>query len=624
MKPCFLFFKKPMRFFAKSHLCHPERIIMMEKSPRRVKNVEPPRSAVVAGEDAGAPFSYQAQARDSSVDSLPQIDGHRDMWKGLLWFWGFFLVALAILAAGCGAPQADKEYGGPDTGPTYGDLLIDSSIGDASTLIPPLASDASSHSVAALIYNGLVKYDGDLNLVGDLAESWEISPNGLVITFKLRRGVKWHDGAPFTAHDVMFTYRVMVDPQTPTAYGEDYKQVKKAEVLDDYMFRVTYPKPFAPALGSWTLAILPRHLLEGRDITESPLARQPVGTGPFKFEEWRAGDKIVLSYNPDYFEGRPYLNGYLYVVKPDLATMFLELKAGNIDRMGLTPLQYERQTAYAKFQRLFNKYKYVSFSYTYLGYNLEDPRFADRRVRQALTHAINRQEIVEGVLLGLGQEATGPYKPGTWFYNPDVPRFPYDPQKAKALLAEAGWRPNSQGILEKDGKPFEFTILTNQGNDLRVRTGEIIQRRLREIGIVVKLRTVEWAAFIKEFIDKGRFEAVLLGWTTGQDPDLFDIWHSTKTKPGELNFIHYKNPEVDRLLEEGRHTFDREKRRQAYFRFQEIIAEDQPYTFLFVPDALPAVHKRFRGIKPAPAGINYNFPKWYVPEGEQKYTMSPY
>lgn len=545
-------------------------------------------------------------------------------WQNLR-FWGFFLVAAAILAAaGCGSPQAEKEYGGPDTGPAYGDLLIEASIGDASTLIPPLASDAASHGVAGLIYNGLVKYDGDLNLVGDLAESWEISEDGLVITFKLRQGVKWHDGAPFTAHDVLFTYQVMVDPKTPTAYGEDYKQVKKAEVLDDYTFRVTYPQPFAPALGSWTLSILPKHLLEGRDITQSPLARQPVGTGPYRFEEWAAGDKIILSYNPDYFEGRPYLNGYIFLVKPDLATMFLELKAGNIDRMGLTPLQYKRQTAYAKFQRLFNKYKYVSFSYTYLGYNLEDPRFADRRVRQALTHAINKQEIVEGVLLGLGQEATGPYKPGTWFYNADVPRFPYDPKKARALLAEVGWRPNSGGILEKDGKPFEFTILTNQGNDLRVRTGEIIQRRLREIGIVVKLRTVEWAAFIKEFIDKGRFEAVLLGWTTGQDPDLYDIWHSSKTKPGELNFIHYKNPEVDRLLEEGRHTFDRAKRQEAYFRFQEIIAEDQPYTFLFVPDALPAVHKRFRGIKPAPAGINYNFPKWYVPKDEQKYTISPY
>lgn len=540
-------------------------------------------------------------------------------------FWWFLLLAAVLSgAAACGTPEGEKEYGGPDTGPAYGDLFIDGALGDASTLIPPLASDAPSHSIASLVYNGLLKYDGDLNLVGDLAESWEISPDGLTITFKLRRGVRWHDGQPFTARDCLFTYQVMVDPKTPTAYSEDYRQVKKAEVVDDYTFRVTYGKPFAPALGSWTLAMLPRHLLEGQDITRSPLARHPIGTGPYRFKEWRTGDRIVLTANPDYFDGRPYLNGYVYRVIPDLATMFMELKAGNLDRMGLTPLQYTRQTAYPKFQKLFNKYKYVSFSYTYLGYNLEDPRFADRRVRQALTHAINKQEIIQGVLLGLGREATGPYKPGLWFYNPEVPRFEYDPEKARALLAAAGWRANAEGRLEKDGKPFQFTILTNQGNDLRVRTGEIIQRRFKEVGIEVKLRTVEWAAFIKEFIDKGRFEAVLLGWTTGQDPDLYDIWHSSKTRPGELNFIHYQNPEVDRLLEEGRHTFDREKRRRAYFRLQEILAEDQPYTFLFVPDALPAVSKRFRGIKPAPAGIDYNFPKWYVPEGEQKYRLSPF
>ncbi|MDP3183044.1 MAG: peptide-binding protein [Desulfobaccales bacterium] len=543
----------------------------------------------------------------------------RRPWLGpVLW-----IALLMGLGFGCQPPEAERVFGGPDAGPAYGDLFIDASIGDASTLMPPLASDAASHGVASLIYNGLVKYDGDLNHIGDLAESWEISPDGLTITFKLRRGVKWHDGAPFTARDVLFTYQVMVDPKTPTAYSGDYLQVKKAEAMDDYTFRVTYPKPFAPALGSWGLAMLPRHLLAGKDITQSPLGRHPIGTGPYKFQEWKAGEKIALTYNPDYFEGRTYLNGFIYLVKPDLATMFLELKAGNIDRMGLTPLQYSRQTEYPKFQRLYQKYRYIPFSYIYLGYNLEDRRFADRRVRQALTYAINRKEIIEGVLLGLGQESTGPYKPGTWFYNPDVPRFDYNPEKAKALLGEAGWRPNSQGILEREGRPFEFTILTNQGNDIRVKTAEIIQRRLKEVGILVKIRTVEWAAFIKEFIDKGRFEAVLLGWNTGLDPDQYDIWHSSKTRPGELNFIHYNNPQVDALLEEGRHTFDREKRRRAYFKFQEIIAADQPYTFLFVPDALPAIHKRFRGIKPAPAGIDYNFNKWYVPKDEQKYTRSP-
>ena len=541
--------------------------------------------------------------------------------------WLVFLLLIAFMAAviiGCKAQEEEKTYGGPDTGPAYGDLFIDASIGDASTLLPPLAVDAASANINSLIYNGLVKYDGNLNLVGDLAESWDISPDGLTITFHLRKGVKWQDGAPFTAQDVLFTYQVMVDPKTPTAYSGDYLQVKKAEAPDDYTFRVTYPQPFAPALGSWGLNILPRHLLAGVDLTKSPLARHPVGTGPYIFKEWRAGEKIALAYNPNYFEGRPYLNGYVYLVKPDTATMFMELKAGNLDRMGLNAIQYSRQTEYPKFQRMYQKYRYMPFSYIYLGYNLNDSRFADRRVRQALTHAINKKEIIEGVLMGLGEEATGPYKPGTWYYNPNVPKFPYDPAKAKALLAAAGWTPNADGVLTKDGAPFAFTILTNQGNDTRQRTAEIIQSRLRAVGILVKIRQVEWAAFLKEFIEKGRFEAILLGWNTGLDPDQFDIWSSTKTKPGELNVIGYKNPEVDALLAAGRHTFDREKRRQAYFRFQEIVAEDQPYTFLFVPDALPAISRRFRGIKPAPAGIDYNFIKWYVPQGEQKYTMSPY
>ena len=172
-------------------------------------------------------------------------------WSNRFYLLFFCWLSWPRRLVGCKPPEAEKTYGGPDTGPAYGDLFIDASIGDASTLLPPLASDAASHAIIGLVYNGLVKYDGDLNLVGDLAESWQVSPDGLTITFKLRHGVKWHDGAPFTAQDVLFTYQVMVDPKTPTAYSGDYLQVKKAEAPDDYTFRVTYPQPFAPALGSW-------------------------------------------------------------------------------------------------------------------------------------------------------------------------------------------------------------------------------------------------------------------------------------------------------------------------------------------------------------------------------------
>ena len=532
------------------------------------------------------------------------------------------LLALLVLAGCTDGPDSGTVRGRHAGVPAYGDTLVTGSIGEASTLIPILASDAASHTIAGYIYNGLLKYDKDLNLVGDLAQSWEVSPDGLVITFHLRRGVKWQDGHEFTSQDVLYTYRVTIDPKTPTAYAEDFKQVKKVETPDPYTVRVTYDHPFAPALASWGTSILPAHLLEDKDITKSELARRPVGTGPYRLREWVAGQKVVLETYDGYFEGRPYIARVVDRLIPDSATMYMELKAGGIDMMGLTPVQYERQTTGNKFLSRFTKYRYPASSYVYMGYNLKNPLFSDKRIRRAMGHAINMDEIIHGVLLGLGRVANGPFKPGTWAHDPKVKGPDYNPAEARRLLAEAGWREkDSDGVLVKDGKPFQFTVLTNQGNAERLKTAQIIQQRLRDVGIDMKIRVIEWASFITHFIDKRNFEAVILGWTVGQDPDIFDVWHSSKTGPKELNFIGYKNPEVDRFIEEGRGTFDQEKRRQCYWRIQEILAEEQPYTFLYVPDALPVVSSRFRGIQPAPAGISYNFIKWYVPRDEQKYTQ---
>ena len=533
------------------------------------------------------------------------------------------LLMILSLAA-CGkSPQAESVHPKGDKPPAFGDILVHGDIGDASNLIPLLASDSASHAVAGMVFNGLVKYDKNMNVVGDLAESWDITHNGLVITFHLRKGVKWHDAKPFTSADVLYTYQVTTDPKTPTAYAGDFLKIKKAEALDDYTFRVTYDKPFAPALISWASAILPKHLLAGKDITKSPLTRHPIGTGPYKFKEWVAGQKIILVANDDYFEGRPYIDGRVTRIIPDTATMFLELRAQNIDMMGLTPLQYTRQTDNNLFKENFNKYRYLSFAYTYLGYNLKNPLFTDKRVRQAISYAINKDEIVSGVLLGLGKPATGPYKHGTWAHNDKVKTYNYDPAKARELLSQTGLTDtNNDGVLEKDGKPFEFEILTNQGNETRQKCAEIIQRQLKEVGIIVKIRIVEWSAFVTNFINKRRFDAVILGWTIPLDPDAYDVWHSSKTAAEELNFVSYKNPEADDILEKGRSTFNQDERKKYYDRFQEILAEDQPYTFLYVPEDLIIISSRFRGIEPAPIGIGHNVIKWYVPKDEQKYTMT--
>jgi peptide/nickel transport system substrate-binding protein len=505
----------------------------------------------------------------------------------------------------------------------YGDALVVASIGEPSNLIPMLASDSASHDISGLIYNGLIKYDTDLTLTGDLAESWKVSEDGLTITFHLKKDIIWEDGVPFTANDVAFGFKTIIDPKTPTAYSGDFMQVKEAVVVDKHTFKVTYEKPFAPALSTWgNMVILPKHLLENKDITKSPLTRKPLGLGPFKLIKWQSGDKLILQSNPDYFEGQPYLDNYIYKIIPDISTQFLELQTGSIDMMSLTPLQYSRQTNSIYFKENFQKYKYPSRGYTYLGFNFKHPPFQDKRVRQAISYAIDKQEIIDGILFGLGLEATGPYVPNTWAYNPNVKKYPYNLNKAKQLLNSAGWSDtDNDGILDKDGKPFEFTIITNQGNSQRLRTATIIQWRLEMAGIKVNILVLEWSTFINERIDTRLFEAVLLGWGIGLDPDQHDIWHSSKTGEKEFNFISYNNKEVDQLLEQGRRTFDKEKRKKAYFKFQEIIAEEVPYIFLYVPYALPIVHKRIKNIKAEPIGISYNLNKWYVPKALQKHTL---
>ncbi len=538
-----------------------------------------------------------------------------------------YIFLLLSILSGCkdkpsGTLQSDLKNN--SSGPAYGDTLIEGIIGEPSILIPMLAGDSASHSVSGLIFNGLVKYGTDLSVVGDLAGSWDISHDGLVITFHLRRGVKWADGTEFTADDVMFGFKTITDEKTPTAYKEDFLQVKKAEVIDAYTFRVTYEKPFAPALTSWgNLVVLPSHLLEGKDITKSELTRNPVGLGPYKLGKWTAGQELILDSYHDYFEGRPYIDRYMYRIIPDSATMFLELKAGGIDIMGLTPIQYTKQTDTNFFKTNFQKFRYPTFAYTHMAFNLKHPFFKDKRVRQAIAYGIDKGEIVDVALFGLGSPATGPYVPNTWPYNPDVKKYNHDPEKARQLLKEAGWEDtDGDRTLDKDGLPFKFTILTNMGNNLRKNTATIIQWRLAKIGIKVEIRALEWSAFINNFIDKKRFEAVLLGWNIGLDPDQYDIWHSSKTKEKEFNFISYNNPEVDALLEKGRRSFNIAERKKAYFRIQEILADELPYIFLYVPDATPIVHARFRGIKPSPIGISYNLPKWYAPKRLQKNRMA--
>lgn len=502
----------------------------------------------------------------------------------------------------------------------YGDAKVEGSIGEPSNLIPALSSDSASSQITARMYISLVRYNKDLEIEPYAAESYDILDDGLRLRFKMRTDLKWMDGHPLNADDVEFTYKLMTDPKTPTAYAGDYLRVKEFRKIDSHTIEILYDKPYARSMISWMISILPKHALENEDLRSTPLRRNPVVSGPFKLKSWQPGSRVTLVANENYFKGRPFLDGLIVRVIPDLATMFLELRAGKIDHMDLTPQQYVYQTGGSEFKANYNVYRDLSLGYTFMGYNLKSPLFSDIRVRQAFAHAIDKQDIISGVLFDQGIPTIGPYVPGTWVYNDKIQPYEYNMERASALLGEAGWSKDKNGRLVKDGHDFEFTILVSQGNEQRTKIAVIVQSQLKKLGITAKIRTVEWSAFLSEFVNKGIFDALVLGWSTTLDPDLHSVWHSSNAFEGGLNFIGYKNDEVDELIEDGRSTFDPAVRKRCYDRIQEILHAEQPYAFFYVPYALPAVHKRFRGLEAVPiVGVNHNLPEWWVPDIQQIY-----
>ncbi len=513
------------------------------------------------------------------------------------------------------AHQIDYNKTSPST---QGGTLIDAMTGEPSTLIYMVAGESASAAVTANIFNKLLKYNANLDLEGELVERWQISSDSKTITFTLKPNLQWADGKPLTSQDVMFTWQAVTNEKTASPYASDYQLVKNATAPDPRTFIVTYDQAYAPALDSWAgLQILPKHLLENQDLHTTAFARKPIGSHFYQLDKWNSGENIKLSKNPKSVLGEANIAQLVTRIIPDNSAQFLELMADNIDSMGLDPIKYSRIIpSRPELQEKLALYKELGNSYTYMGFNLKHQPFDDLRVRLAINYAIDKQEIIDGVYLGLGINIASPYKPGTRWSNPTLKPYTYDVQKAKTLLKEAGFEDtNGDGILERDGKPFSFEILTNQNKE-REKSAVLIQRRLREVGIDVQIRAIEWASFISRFIKTGDFDAVILGWGLGLDPDQFNIWHSSQQQPGQFNFIGYQNAKVDRLLELGRVELDPNKRMAIYHEFSRVLFEDSPIIYLSAGYGLTAINKRVKGIQSPvpPAGVGYDAHQWYIPE----------
>ena len=445
----------------------------------------------------------------------------------------------------------------------------------------------------------------DYPLKPALATDWTISPDQLTFTFRLRRGVVWHDGAPFSGRDVVATVRKILDPSVRALHLRnlfvDLADIDTAPG-DDFTVVARYRKPYFLAFRALaTLPIYPAHLLQkAGDLLHDPLHRAPVGTGPFRFEEWKSGDRISFVRHEKYWGRKAWLDKVVYRIVTDPAVGFQLLKQGQFDLyLQLQPQQWLRDLEAAGLKGKLHRIKFFNPNYNFVGWNEERPFFADRRVRQALGHAIDTEGIRKSFLFGLDRPTACHFYSESSACDASLRPPAHDPALAARLLDEAGWI-DKAGVREKGGVPFRFTFLVNSDSTFLAKAAPYLQQELGKLGIAMEIRKVDWALFIK-LVGEHRYDAASLRWgnsDVAQDP--YEIWHSSQIKDGS-NFISFKNAEADALIEQARATLDDARRNALYRKLGRLLYQEAPYIFLYSRPSLDAVRDGVRGLQPSVA-----------------------
>ncbi|HEY7535684.1 MAG TPA: peptide-binding protein [Thermodesulfobacteriota bacterium] len=538
-----------------------------------------------------------------------------------------FLLFVSVFIS-CKSGSGDIELTGDgyskysDKEPVEGDWLIYHLGAEPATLNPITATDAYESIInSGNIYETLVKRDNEtLEIIPLLVDRWEISDDKLVYTFFIKKGIKWHDGVPFTSDDVVFSYEKIMDPKVDApALRSYYKEIKKVEALDDYTVRFTYARPYFLALEfCGGMNIVPKHIFDKGDFNTNPAGRQPIGTGPYKFLAWNTGKEIILERNESYWGKKPNIKRVVFKIITDPTVTLQVLKRGEIDFAGLTPIQWAKQTSSERFKKQFEKLSYFTPNYSFIGWNMNTLFFSDKRVRTAMTYLVNRELILEKLIYNLGEVVTNPFYINSPEYDKLIKPYTYDPLKAKQLLDEAGWMDHDgDGIRDKEGVKFDFEFLLPSGSITGEQISTILKEELKKVGIKMNIRRLEWAVFTKQ-LDERKFDAVTLSWAMGVESDPYQIWHSSQAEKGS-NFIGFKNKEADQIIEQARIEFNRKKRIELYRRFADIVHAEQPYTFLFCRKSTVALSHRFKGVKVHPLGLDPL--EWFVPLPLQRYEQ---
>lgn len=536
--------------------------------------------------------------------------GHHIRWQAILTVTGIAMTLAFITFLA----QSRTTVTLPDVGGTYTEAIA----GVPQFINPLLAHyNQVDQDLAALVFNGLTRFSSDGSVEPDLAQSWTVSDDGLAYVFKLRRNLRWQDGRPFTSDDVVFTIKLMQDPDFPgVPYLAALWQSVTVEQLDSYSVRFTLAEPFPSFLDFSTIGLLPAHLLQGvaaGELLNHPFNLKPVGTGPFKLDEVNA-NFARLSVNPFYTGAKPRLANIQLRFYPSYQQTIAAYQAGEVQ--GISYIPPESIPTVENLSSL-NLYSARMSSYDIVYLNLQDeemsPFFQDVRIRQALLAALNRQAIIDKALSGQGLVATGPIRSWSWAYNAAQPVIGYDPALANSLLDEAGWRDsNNDGIRDKDGRALGFIMLVGDEPN-RVEIAKVISQMWRQIGVSASLDVV--GAGLGERLAQRNFQAALAEVLLSGDPDPYPLWHQTQIEGGQ-NYAGWNDDKASMLLEEARTVTDKGRRNDFYFEFQNIFAEEVPSLILFHPVYTYGVSQEVNEVQLAPmSNPSERFrtlPYWYM------------
>jgi peptide/nickel transport system substrate-binding protein len=520
------------------------------------------------------------------------------------------------------AASVFKEYPGDD-----GDWLVAVEIGEPRTLnIDSVESSIEARNIVSRnIIETLFYYDIDydgVKLVPVLAESMDVSKDGLEITIKLKKDIWFSDGVPVTADDVIFTYETIMNPGIDAADLRNYyNNVKEAVKIDDRTVKFVLKELYWQTIESvGVFDVLPKHIYKFTDPKQFNNRRSnPVGSGPYIFEKWDVGQQVVLRRNDNYWGKKPKINKLAFKFITNSSASMQALRSHVIDTFEPSSEQFFELSKDEQFKKDFYMLMYwkPSFGFSYIGWNEAKPFFSDRRVRLAMTHAVNRQAIVEYIQKGYAKIITGPFYIYGRQNDPNIKPWPFDLEKAKQLLDETGWIDHDgDGIRDKDGAPFRFKLSYPSGNETAERIIKMIKDDTAKIGVDVTPDPVEWSIFL-ERLNSREFDAAFSAWGGSIESDPYQIFHSSQIQGRGSNYVGFNNPEADKLIEEARRTLDPEKRYALYHQFGRILHEEQPYTFLMRRPCYTLLDKRFENVKIHKLELDPL--EWYVPKDKQRY-----